>query len=370
MGRDTIHYPKLLQALSSLALDTARDPGAATAALGTLCQGVSTLPGNNSFQYPIFLWAASSLAAGTQALSEVQLAACTRNPGKLLSAKQAWKAALLTKIAPGLSQGTWMGLFSSVGFGTRRWLHKQQAEQDPNPSPLLLQGKRTRLKRKTTGRANKLHLAFYAQAMAADSAGVSKEGTKVQAVMDMTSVDTGHWKRRKFQIMESLQMKESWINNCDLLKRVKEQLEIADALNLSPDSWAVSGYQNRINAGIQRQPSLVTKTQLLLKQNPPEDLRVVEPLSLSPSPEAEMSHSGAQDDLEHRLLAPILCIDSTAILTNGMEVSLPVLSLGSKRLMSSKMEQHRHCRPFTKRLGSFSPSVFPESIFWLSDNMK
>uniref|UniRef100_A0A8C5TZ70 Uncharacterized protein n=1 Tax=Malurus cyaneus samueli TaxID=2593467 RepID=A0A8C5TZ70_9PASS len=35
--------------MSSLALGTARDPGAATAALGTLCQGLPTLPGNNSF---------------------------------------------------------------------------------------------------------------------------------------------------------------------------------------------------------------------------------------------------------------------------------------------------------------------------------
>ena len=49
MGRDTFHCPRLLQAPSSLALDTARDPGAATAALGTLCQGLPTLTGNNSF---------------------------------------------------------------------------------------------------------------------------------------------------------------------------------------------------------------------------------------------------------------------------------------------------------------------------------
>ncbi|KAF4802839.1 hypothetical protein TURU_021585 [Turdus rufiventris] len=50
MGRDTFHYPRLLQApKSSLALDTARDPETATASLGTLCQGLLTLPGNNSF---------------------------------------------------------------------------------------------------------------------------------------------------------------------------------------------------------------------------------------------------------------------------------------------------------------------------------
>ena len=49
-GRDTFHWPRLLQApMSNLALGTARDPGAATAALGTLCQGLPTLPGNNSF---------------------------------------------------------------------------------------------------------------------------------------------------------------------------------------------------------------------------------------------------------------------------------------------------------------------------------
>ena len=47
-GWDTFHYPRLFQALSSLALGTARDPGAAPAALGILCQGLPTLPGNNS----------------------------------------------------------------------------------------------------------------------------------------------------------------------------------------------------------------------------------------------------------------------------------------------------------------------------------
>ncbi|NXB05964.1 FBX41 protein, partial [Cnemophilus loriae] len=45
MGRDTLRCPRLLQApVSNLALDTARDPGAATAALGTLCQGLPPLP--------------------------------------------------------------------------------------------------------------------------------------------------------------------------------------------------------------------------------------------------------------------------------------------------------------------------------------
>ncbi|XP_053858051.1 uncharacterized protein LOC128821143 [Vidua macroura] len=39
-------------AVSNPALGTARDPGAATAALGTLCQGLPTLTGNNS-QFPI-----------------------------------------------------------------------------------------------------------------------------------------------------------------------------------------------------------------------------------------------------------------------------------------------------------------------------
>ncbi|KAF4798930.1 hypothetical protein TURU_059474 [Turdus rufiventris] len=40
---DTFHYPRLLQALSNLALDTSRDPGAATASLGTLCRDLPTL---------------------------------------------------------------------------------------------------------------------------------------------------------------------------------------------------------------------------------------------------------------------------------------------------------------------------------------
>ena len=34
VGRDTFHYPRLLQAPSNLALDTSKDPGAATASLG------------------------------------------------------------------------------------------------------------------------------------------------------------------------------------------------------------------------------------------------------------------------------------------------------------------------------------------------
>ena len=49
MGRDIFHCPRLLQALSSLALDTCRDPGAARASLGILCQGLPTLPGKNFF---------------------------------------------------------------------------------------------------------------------------------------------------------------------------------------------------------------------------------------------------------------------------------------------------------------------------------
>ncbi|NWW39841.1 MP2K2 kinase, partial [Panurus biarmicus] len=40
--RDTFHYPRLLQAPSNLALDTSRDPGAATASLGT-CARASPL---------------------------------------------------------------------------------------------------------------------------------------------------------------------------------------------------------------------------------------------------------------------------------------------------------------------------------------
>ena len=48
MGRDTFHCPRLLQAPVSN-LDTSRDPGTATAALGTLCQGLPTLTGRNFF---------------------------------------------------------------------------------------------------------------------------------------------------------------------------------------------------------------------------------------------------------------------------------------------------------------------------------
>ena len=42
MSRDTFHQPRLLKALSSLALNLSRE-GAATASLGTLCQGLTTL---------------------------------------------------------------------------------------------------------------------------------------------------------------------------------------------------------------------------------------------------------------------------------------------------------------------------------------
>ncbi|NXP23097.1 SHAN3 protein, partial [Scytalopus superciliaris] len=48
MGRDTSHYPRLLQAPSNLAWDTPRDPGAATASLPNLCQGLPTLSVKNS----------------------------------------------------------------------------------------------------------------------------------------------------------------------------------------------------------------------------------------------------------------------------------------------------------------------------------
>ncbi|KAJ7423610.1 hypothetical protein WISP_33135 [Willisornis vidua] len=48
MGRDTSHQPRVLQALSNLALDTPRD-GAATASLPNLCQGLPTLTGKDSF---------------------------------------------------------------------------------------------------------------------------------------------------------------------------------------------------------------------------------------------------------------------------------------------------------------------------------
>ncbi|KAJ7421671.1 hypothetical protein WISP_41664 [Willisornis vidua] len=48
MGKDIFHHPRLLQALSNLALDTSRD-GAVTASLGNLCQGLPTLTGKNFF---------------------------------------------------------------------------------------------------------------------------------------------------------------------------------------------------------------------------------------------------------------------------------------------------------------------------------
>jgi len=48
MGRDTFHHTRLLKALSNLALNPARE-GAATAAVGNLCQGLTTLRVKNFF---------------------------------------------------------------------------------------------------------------------------------------------------------------------------------------------------------------------------------------------------------------------------------------------------------------------------------
>jgi len=48
MGRETLHQPRLLQALSNLGLNTARE-GAARAFLGNLGQGLTTLRVKNFF---------------------------------------------------------------------------------------------------------------------------------------------------------------------------------------------------------------------------------------------------------------------------------------------------------------------------------
>jgi len=48
MGRDPFHQPRLLRAPSNLALNPARE-GAATASLGNLGQGLTTLTGKNFF---------------------------------------------------------------------------------------------------------------------------------------------------------------------------------------------------------------------------------------------------------------------------------------------------------------------------------
>ena len=48
MSRDTFHQTGLLRAPPSLALNTARQ-GAATASLGNLCQGLTTLTVKNFF---------------------------------------------------------------------------------------------------------------------------------------------------------------------------------------------------------------------------------------------------------------------------------------------------------------------------------
>jgi len=51
MGRDIFHQPRVLRAPSNLALSTARE-GAATASLGNLGQGLTTLMGKNFFLIP------------------------------------------------------------------------------------------------------------------------------------------------------------------------------------------------------------------------------------------------------------------------------------------------------------------------------
>jgi len=48
MGRDTFRQARVLQAPSNLALNTARE-GAATASLGSLCQGLTPLRVKNFF---------------------------------------------------------------------------------------------------------------------------------------------------------------------------------------------------------------------------------------------------------------------------------------------------------------------------------
>ena len=48
MSRDIFHQPRVLRAPSNLALSTARE-GAATASLGNLRQGLTTLMGKNFF---------------------------------------------------------------------------------------------------------------------------------------------------------------------------------------------------------------------------------------------------------------------------------------------------------------------------------
>jgi len=51
MSRDTFHQPRVLQAPSNLALNTARE-GAATASLGNLFQHFTTLMVKNFFLIP------------------------------------------------------------------------------------------------------------------------------------------------------------------------------------------------------------------------------------------------------------------------------------------------------------------------------
>jgi len=79
VGRDTFHQTRLLKAPSNLALNTARE-GAATASLGSQCQGLTTLTVKNFFLISSLSYAYKSLCSlmkvrnnlmGTQGLQDV-----------------------------------------------------------------------------------------------------------------------------------------------------------------------------------------------------------------------------------------------------------------------------------------------------------
>ena len=68
MGRDPFHQPRALRALSSLALDTARE-GTDTASLGNLGQGLTTFTGKNFFLASNLNLPSSSLKPSSLVLS-------------------------------------------------------------------------------------------------------------------------------------------------------------------------------------------------------------------------------------------------------------------------------------------------------------
>jgi len=108
-GRDPFHQPRVLKVLSNLALNPARE-GAATASLGNLGQGLTTITVKNSFlisnlNLPSFSLKPSSLVLSPHALVKRPSPACLQAPsGTGSCSKVSLEPSLLQAEQPQLSQ--------------------------------------------------------------------------------------------------------------------------------------------------------------------------------------------------------------------------------------------------------------------------